>query len=227
MAVVHPLVLLIGQRRDGGRVAARDKAVGRIREHGPLQRVLQLRVRGGQRTLHLIVDHTAHRAVRVPVPALLLEHGLVHHGQRAEHRVQVDVHQVLEVRLIRSRKGVHRLVREGHSVEEGRHAALEQLQERRGHGVLLAARQHRVFEDVEHACVVGGEGAEADAEGLVDVLIFHQQDGRPADIVGQNGQGAVLFGAVFTPQDRITGILLHWDSPFSELGFVLLYHALL
>ena len=227
VAAVHPLILLIGQRRDGRRVAAGDEAIGRVGEHGPLQRIFELRVRGCQRALHLVVHHAAHGAVGVAVPALLLEHGLVHHGQRAEYRVQVDVHQVLEVRLIWGRKRVHRLVREGHGVEEGRHAALEQLQERRGHGVLLAARQHRVFEDVEHARIVGGEGAEADAEGLVHVLVLHQQDGRPADIVGQHGQGAVLFGAVFAPHDRITGILLHWDSPFFELGFVLLYHALL
>ena len=62
--------------------------------------------------------------------------------QRAEHGVQVHVHQVPEVGLVGGGKGIHRLVREGHGVQEGGHAALEQLQKRRGHGVLLAARQH-------------------------------------------------------------------------------------
>ena len=227
MAAVHPLVFFIGQGRDGGRVAAGHKAVGRIREHGPLQRVLQLRVRGGQRTLHLIVDHTAHRAVRVPVPALLLEHGLVHHGQRAEHGVQVHVHQVPEVGLVGGGKGIHGLVREGHGVQEGGHTALEQLQKRRGHGVLLAARQHRVLQNVEHTGVVGGEGAEADAERLVGVLVLHQQDSGPAHIVVQNRQRTVLLRAVLAAHQRITGIV-HVVSPLGHIFskcLALLYHA--
>ena len=219
MAAVHPLVLLIGQRRDGGRVAAGHKAVGRIREHRPLQRILQLCIRGGQRALHLVVDDAAHGAVGIAVPALLLEHSPVHHGQRAEHRVQVDVHQVPEVGLVGGGEGVDRLVREGHRVQEGRHAALEQLQKRRGHRVLFAARQHRVLQNVEHTRVIRWEGAEADAECLVRIFVLHQQDGRTADIVGQHGQGTVLFGAVLAAHDGITGILLHWDSPFSN-GFL-------
>ena len=209
MAVVHPLVLLIGQRRDGSRVAARDKAVGRIREHGPLQRVLQLGVRGGQSALHLVVDHAAHGAVLAPVPALLLKHGLVHHGQRAEHCVEVHVHQVLEIRLVGRRKGVNGLVRERHRIEERRHAALEQLQKRRFDRVLLTARQHRVFQDMEHSRVIGRECPEPDAKALVMIVIFHQQHRRPADIMGQHRQGAVLLRAVFLLYQSVTGILLH------------------
>ena len=91
MAAVHPLIFLIGQRRDALRVAAGHKAIGRVREHGTLQRILQLSVRGGKGSLHLVVHHAAHSAVGIPVPALLLEHSPVHHGQRAEHRIQVDM----------------------------------------------------------------------------------------------------------------------------------------
>ena len=219
VAAVDPHILLIGQRRNGRRVAAGDEAVSRIREHCPAQSVLQLCVRRRQRPLHLVVDDAAHRAVFVPVPALLLEHALVHHGQRAEHRVEIDVHQVPEVRLVGGSEGIHRLVREGHSVQEGRHAALEQLQKRRLHRVLLAACQHRVLENVEHTGVVGGEGAEADAEGLVVVVVFHQQDSRPADVMGQHGQRSVLFGAVLTLDEGVAGILFHGLAPLYFLDF--------
>ena len=226
VAAVHPLVFLVGQRRDGGRVAAGHKAVGRIREQCPAQRVLQLGIRGSQRPLHLVVHHAAHGAVGVPVPALLLKHGLVHHGQRAEHRVQVHVHQVFEIRLVGGGKGVHRLVREGHGVEEGRHAALQQLQKRRFHRVLLAARQHRVLQNMEHARVVGGESAEPDAKGLVVVVVLHQQHRCPADIVGQHGQHAVLLRAVFGLHKGITRILLHRRFSFVfGIILMLLYHA--
>ena len=174
MAAVHPLVFLVGQRGDGRRVAAGHKAVGSIREHGPLQGVLQLGVRGGQRALHLVVDYAADRAVRIPVPALLLEHGRVHHSQRAEHRIQVDIHQVAEIGLVGGGKRVDRLVREGHCIEEGRHAAFEQLHKGGADRVFFAAGQHGVLQNVEHAGVIGRKGAEADAESLVDVLVFHQ-----------------------------------------------------
>jgi hypothetical protein len=73
--------------------------------------------------------------------------------------------------------------------------------------------QHRVLEDVEHAGVVGGEGAEADAEGLVVVVVFHQQDSRPADVMGQHGQRPVLFGAVLALDEGVAGILFHGLAP--------------
>ena len=217
MAAVHPLVFLIGQSGDGRRVAAGHKAVSGIREHRPLQGVLQLSIRGGQRTLHLVVDHTADRAVCIPVPALLLEHRRVHHSQRAEHRVQVNVHQVAEIGLVGGSKGVDRLIREGHRIEEGSHAAFEQLHEGGADRVFFAARQHGVLQNVEHAGVIGGEGAEADAKGLVDVLVLHQQHGCAADVMGEQGQSTVLLGAVLGAQDGITGIVCHFYSPLRDV----------
>ena len=224
-AVVHPLIFLIGQRRDALRVAAGHKAIGRVREHGTLQRILQLSVRGGKGPLHLVVHHAAHGAVGIPVPALLLEHSPVHHGQRAEHRVQVDVHQVSEIRLVGSGKGVHGLIREGHGIEEGCHAALEQLQKRRGDRVFFASGQHRMLQNMKNAGVIGGEGAEPDAKGLVVVLIFHQQDGGPAHVVGEHGQGTVLLGAVLCADEGITGNLLHRFILLCVFGLALLYHS--
>ena len=110
-----------------------------------------------QSALHLVVHHSAHGAVGTAVPALLLKHALVHHGQRAEHRVQVDIHQVFEVGLIGRSERVDRLIREGHRIQERCHAAFEQLQERRGHRVFFAACQHRVLQNVEHAGVIGAQ----------------------------------------------------------------------
>ena len=225
MAAVHPDVFLIGQGRNGCRVAARNEAVGRIREHRPFQRILQLGVGRSQCTLHLVVNHAAHGAVCIAVPALLLKHALVHHGKRAKHRVQIDVQQVHEVRLVGACEGIDRLVREGHGVQKRRHAAFQHLQERRLDRILLRPRQYRVLQNVEHAGVVGGEGAESDAERLVHVLIFHQKDRRAADVVGQHRQRAVLLGAVLTAHKGITGIV-HRFALLCVFHFclALLYH---
>ena len=217
VAVIYPLILFIGQRRDAGRVAAGNKAVGRIREHGPFQCIFQLSIRCSQSALHLVVHHSAHGAVGTAVPALLLKHALVHHSQRAEHRVQVDIHQVFEVGLIGRSERVDRLIREGHRIQERCHAAFEQLQERRGHRVFFAACQHRVLQNVEHASVIGREGAKADAKRLVGILIFHQQHRGTAHIVGKHGQGSVLFRAVLGTHEGITGKSFHFVFSFVVL----------
>ena len=151
------------------------------------------------------------------MPALLLKHALVHHGQRAEHRVQVDIHQVFEVGLIGRSERVDRLIREGHRIQERCHAAFEQLQERRGHRVFFAACQHRVLQNVEHAGVIGREGAKADAKRLVGILIFHQQHRGTAHIVGKHGQGSVLFRAVLGTHEGITGKSFHFVFSFVVL----------
>ena len=81
-----------------------------------------------------------------------------------------------------------------------------------------------MLEDVEHAGIVGGKGAESDAEGLVVVVVLHQQDSRPADVVGQHSQRPVLFGALLALDEGIAGILFHGLAPLRFLDFSLLYH---
>ena len=209
VAAVDLHILLVGQPGDGGRVAPRHKAVAIVGEEGRVHGGVQPRLRGRQGPLHLVVHHAAEAAVRLPVPALLLKDAALLHRQRAEHRVEVDVHQVAEVRLVGGGEGIHRLVREGHGVEEGGHAALDQLHERRGHRVFFRPCQHRMLQNVEHPRVVAGKSPEPDAKGLVLVLVFHQQDGGPADVVGQGGGHAVEQGAFLPPDQGVAGIALH------------------
>ena len=112
-----------------------------------------------------------------------------------------------DIALIMRRYGIDWKKKNMHNPHLSGHTALEQLQKRRGHGVLLAARQHRVLQNVEHTGVVGGEGAEADAERLVGILVLHQQDSGPAHIMLQNRQHTVLLRAVLAAHQRITGIV--------------------
>ena len=139
----------------------------------------------------------------------------------AEHRVQVDVHQVAEIGLVGGGKGVDRLVREGHCIEEGSHAAFKQLHKGGADGVFFAACQHGVLQNVEHAGVIGREGAKADAKRLVGILIFHQQHRGTAHIVGKHGQGSVLFRAVLGTHEGITGKSFHFVFSFAVLKSLL------
>ena len=104
-------------------VAAADEAIAVVREQQPHGFRLHQLIHAGKRALHLAV----HNAVVVGlglctvefvVPALLHEDlGLFVDGG-AEHRVQVDLHQVVEIPAVAAAHGVHRLVRVGHGIEE-------------------------------------------------------------------------------------------------------------
>ena len=187
--------LVEGQVRDDRRIAARVQAVGGLREQGLLGVFVEQGVGRGIRALHLVEDHTfvGHVAVRgfeLVVPALLLEGVL---GQaRVEDRVQVDVHEVVEVLHVGRGHGIAGLVRKGQGVQEGLERSLEQFHERLAHRVLVRAAEHRVLQDVGHARGILGRRAERDAEDLVLVVVDHGQDARARLVVavddGRAGQ---------------------------------------
>ena len=111
----------ISQLRDHIRVAARFHGVWRIRIQGLGNFSFQHVVRGGKRALHLIVNHAVYgklrlRAFQLVMPALLLEDLLFLINIRIKNRVQIDVHQVLEIRIVAARDRIHGLIRIGHGV---------------------------------------------------------------------------------------------------------------
>jgi hypothetical protein len=173
---VELLELLEAQIRDHRRVAAGIDAVRVVREQRLLRLARQDAVRAAVHTLHLVEDdalerHLALRLVELVVPSLLEERLLVLHAPRVEHRVQVDVDEVLEVLEVARRDGVARAVRVGHGVEEGVERALDELHEGLLDRVLARSAQHGVLEDVRDARAVRRGGAERHAERLVLVVI--------------------------------------------------------
>ena len=82
-----------------------------------------------------------------------------------------------------------------------------------------------MLQNMKNAGVIGREGAEPDAERLVFIVVLHQQNGGPADIMGQHSQGTVLFGAVLCTDEGITGNLLHRFILLCVFGLALLYHS--
>ena len=181
--------LLVRKLRNVARVSAGLEAVRRVRKQALVHGLKQHLVRVAQGSLHLVEDDAVVRKARarvcgrgcvsvrvlkLQVPALLLEDArpLVDGG--VEHRVQVHVHQVLQVRGVRGRHGVHRLVRKRQRVQKRLHGRLQQVHERLLHREALAAAQDGVLQDVEHARAVGGRRLERYGEGLLVVV-----DGDP------------------------------------------------
>ena len=182
-------VRLVGQVRDVRRVAAGIVCVGRVRIQRRKDRLLQHVVRRGQRALHLVVDDAVDGQVagivKLPVPALLLEDLAVAVDVRMKDRVQVDVHQVLEVLQVAARDRVHRLVRVRHRVEERVQGAFRELDEGILDRKLLRPAQHRVLDDVRHAGRVLGRRAKSDIEHLIVVVVREHGDARAGLPVAQ------------------------------------------
>ena len=173
--------VLVGELRDGARVAARLAGVGGGGEQGAIDGVVEDAHRIRQRPLHLVEHHAvvAQDAllerrplghIELVVPTLLLEDGTLSVDRGVEHGVHVDVHEVQQILLIGRCHGVDRLVRVRHGVEERLHGALDEVHEGLLDGEFGRPAQDRVLENVEHAGVVGGRGLEADGERLVLVL---------------------------------------------------------
>ena len=98
--------------------------------------------------------------------------------QRAEHRVEIDGHEVKEILLVAAGDGIHRLVAEGQGIEIGLHRALQQRDERLLHREAPRTVQNAVLKDVEHARVVLRERFEADGKGFVLVRAVEIQQLR-------------------------------------------------
>ena len=190
--VVVPAVelaqLRVGEVRDLAGIAAGVEGVGRVRVERLQDRTRHHLVGRGHGPLHLVVDHPLeHRALAVgrglelQAVALLLEAQLLQPGE--ERRVQVDVHQVVEVFPVLGREGVHRPVGGREGVHEGAQAALEHGEKGVPHREALGAAEHDVLEDVRDPAGVPRDGLEQHPEGVLRI--------RPADVDVVRARGGV------------------------------------
>ena len=172
----------------------------------------------GQRALHLVEHHAvitqralvqargaavavALRQVQFVVPALLLKNGGLGIDGRVEHRVQVHVHQVVQILLVGGGNGVDGLVGVGHGVEERLHGALDQVDKRLLDGKLGRSAQHRVLKNMEHAGGIGRRRLKANGKGLVFVVARQVQQASARGGVAQHVSVRVELGHGLTALD--------------------------
>ena len=182
--------LLVGERGNRARVATAFVRIGGVGIERGVDGVVQHAHGIGQRTLHLVEHHAviaqralaqsggaavalafgALRQVQLVVPALLLKNGRLGIDGRVEHRVQVHVHQVVQILLVGGGNGVDGLVGVGHGVEKRLHGALDQVDKRLLDGKLGRSAQHRMLKNMEHAGGIGRRRLKANGKGLVFVV---------------------------------------------------------
>ena len=195
MARVRIQELLVGERGNRARVTAALMRIGGVGIERGVNSIVQHAHGVGQCALHLIEHHAviaqralaqargaavalaldALRQVQLVVPALLLKNGGLGIDGRVEHRVQVHVHQVVQILLVGGGNGVDGLVGVGHGVEERLHGALDQIDEWLLDGKLGRSAQHRVLKNMEHAGGIGRRRLKANGKGLVFVVACQVQ----------------------------------------------------
>ena len=203
VARVRVQELLVGERGNRARVATALVRIGGVGIERGVDGVVQHTHGVGQRALHLVEHHAviaqralaqaggaafalgALRQVQLVVPALLLKNGGLGIDGRVEHRVQVHVHQVVQILLVGGGNGVDGLVGVGHGVEERLHGALDQVHERLLDGKLGRSAQHRVLKNMEHAGGIGRRRLKANGKGLVLVVARQIQQASARSGVAQ------------------------------------------
>ena len=174
-------ILLVGEIRYIPRVSSRLDAVLRVREKGIEGHALEIIICRAERALHFIVNDTVivKRLIlplKLIVPALLTEDLLLPIDVRIEHRIQIDMHEISEIRIVRARYRVHCLVRIGHRVQECVEGTLDELNEGILHGELTGSAQDRVLHDVGDARRIIGRCPECNVEHFVVVFCRDQHD---------------------------------------------------
>ena len=205
VARVRVQELLVGERGNRARVAAALVRIGGVGIERGVDGVVQHAHGVGQRALHLVEHHAvitqralaqargaaalvldALRQVQLVMPALLLKNGGLGVDGRVEHRVQVHVHQVVQILLVGGGNGVDGLVGVGHGVEERLHGALDQVDKRLLDGKLGRPAQHRVLKNMEHAGGIGRRRLKANGKGLVFVVARQVQQASARGSVAQH-----------------------------------------
>ena len=214
VARVRVQELLVGERGNRARVATALVCIGGVGVERGVDGVVQHTHGVGQRTLHLVEHHAviaqralaqargaavalaldALRQVQLVVPALLLKNGGLGIDGRVEHRVQVHVHQVVQILLVGGGNGVDGLVGVGHGVEKRLHGALDQIDKRLLDGELSRSAQHRVLKNMEHAGGIGRRRLKANGKGLVFVVACQVQQASARGSVSQHVSVRVELG---------------------------------
>ncbi|KAF5038292.1 hypothetical protein DSECCO2_555780 [anaerobic digester metagenome] len=146
------------------------------------------------------------------MPAFLIQNARIFIYFGEEHGIQIHLHQIDKILIVRGGNGIGCPVGRGHGVDEGIQAALHQLHKGVLRRVIARAVQYRVFQDVGATGIVLGDGLESYVKYLVAVLTFqiHQ------------------FGAALLMVIAVRGDLHFLDFPalnqFKAVDYFSLFH---
>ena len=104
------------------------------------------------------------------MPALLTEYILFFVDIGIEHRVQIHVHQVLEIGVVAACHGINGLIRVGHRIQECIERSLDKLNEGILDREISRSAQHCVLDDMRDTGRILRRRAESDIKHFIVIV---------------------------------------------------------
>ena len=187
VGVMKPPQFLPGKIEDSVGLSAGIPAIGGRRVQCLGEAVVGQRGRIGKRALHFVVDHALGkqriRTIQFKANPFLVEIG--EPQKREEGRVEIHLHQVMEILAVLGGKGIEGPVAGGQGVHERVEAAVQHGKENVPHRIAPGTAQRRMFEDMRHAAGVEGRGAKSDAENIFLIVVGQMHKTRAGRFVPQ------------------------------------------
>ena len=182
--------LFIGQLRNFLRVTAGFHSIGSVRKQMIENRAVQNLLRRREGALHFVVNHAVigqrvGLLLHLVMPALLPEDFFVSVDVRIENRIQIDIHQILKIRVIAAGNRVNRLVRICHGIQECIQRSLCQFHKRVLQRKFSGTAEHRVLNNMGYTGRIFRRRPKTDGEYLVFIVIGQQGNSGPAFFMNQ------------------------------------------
>ena len=119
------------------------------------------------------------------VPAFLTEDLFFFVNIRIEYRIQIYMHQILEIPVIAACYRVAGLIRVGHGIKECIKRSFYQLYKRILQRKFPGAAQYAVFQDMSNTCAVFGRCAECNIKNLILITVLDEHHSGSCFFVSQ------------------------------------------
>ena len=214
VAAVEIQIGLIGQVRDVDRIASRFVDIGGVGIEDRVDLPAQDILRGGQGSLHLVVDDAVDgdltvRALCLVVPALLAENIPLPVDVGVKDGVQIDMREVFEVLVVAAGYRIDRLVRIGHGIQKGIEGSLDQFDKGVPDREVFRTAQDRVLNNMGDAGRILRRCPEGDVKDLVIVIPGQQRHPGAGLFVAQQPAVAVNIRQALMREDLIGLQLSH------------------
>ena len=137
------------------------------------------------------------------VPALLAENLLFFVNVRVEHRIQIHMHQILEIPVITAGYRVAGFVRVGHGIEEGIERSFYQFHKRILKRKFPGAAQYTVFQNVGNTGAVLWRCTECNVKNFILIAVLDEHDSSSCFFVFEKPSFGMNILKIFFLQDFI------------------------
>ena len=122
---------------------------------------------------------------------------------RIEYRIHIYIHQVLKILVVAARYRIHRLIREGHCIQESIQRTLRQFNKRILERILLRTTEHGMLNDMRYTGVVWRRCTEGYGKYFVVVVVGNYAYTCSRLIVTEHQTATVDIGQVLFIFQRI------------------------